>query len=242
MDNNSFVPAAKIEAFDSFWEAPKDIDRGYYTFGQFYKHNYLKYFPADKNAKVLTISCGPGYLVELLNKNGYKNVLGIDSIESKIQPAIQKKLNCKYANSYEFLKQNDDPFDVIFCEQEINHLTKEEIVIYMKLFRDNLNEGGRLIVHSLNGANPIVGSENLSLNYDHFNTFTENSLLDIFKYCNFSNIKIFPLKLYVFYKNPLNYIGILVDLFLNLLFRLLFTFYGKKTKIFSKKIAAIGYK
>jgi 2-polyprenyl-3-methyl-5-hydroxy-6-metoxy-1,4-benzoquinol methylase len=239
---DNFIPKATMEAFDSFWEAPENIEKGYYTFGRFYKYNYLKYFPENKNARILTISCGPGYLVDLLNKKGYNNVIGIDSIEEKIKPAITKKLNCIGVNSYDYLNENKEPFDVIFCEQEINHLTKDEIILYMKLFRENLNKGGRLIVHSLNGANPIVGSENLALNFDHFNTFTENSLKDIMKYSQFSKIKVFPLKLYVFYKNPLNYIGIIINAILNIIFRSLFIFYGKKNKIFSKKIAAVGFK
>ena len=41
---------AKIEAFDTFWEAPTDIEKGYYSFGMFYKHNYLKHFPNAKTA------------------------------------------------------------------------------------------------------------------------------------------------------------------------------------------------
>jgi cyclopropane fatty-acyl-phospholipid synthase-like methyltransferase len=211
MEQKNFLPTAKIEAFDSFWEAPEDVEKGYGKFGQFYKHNYLKYFPSDKSSRILAISCGPGYMVDLLNKNGYKNVIGIDSIKEKITPALERKLNCISVDSYDYLVENTDPFDVIFCEQEINHLTKDEIILYFDLFRKNLKQGGCLIIHSLNGANPIVGAENLALNFDHYNTFTENSLKDILKYSKFTDIKVFPLKLYVFYNNPLNYVGLVIE-------------------------------
>jgi len=53
---------------------------------------------------------------------------------------------------------------------------------------------------------------------------------------------VFPLKLYIFYKNPVNYIGLTLDFILNILFRLSFLFYGKKNRLFSKKIGAIAYK
>ena len=59
---------AKIEPFDSFWEAPTDIAKGYRTFGTFYRYNYLPHFPRDRQARILVISCGPGYLVSLLVK------------------------------------------------------------------------------------------------------------------------------------------------------------------------------
>ena len=94
-------------------------------------------------------------------------------------------------------------------------------------------------MHSLNGANPITGSEALAQNFDHYNTFTEYSLRQILEYSNFQEIEVIPLVLYVFYENPLNYIGLFVDTLLNLFFRLCFIFYGKENKLFSKKIAAI---
>src|SRR6266850_2556724 len=72
-----FELTAKIEPFDSFWEAPEDIEKGYASFYQFYRWNYLKYLPGDRHARILVISCGPGYFVNLLNKEGYRNVLGI---------------------------------------------------------------------------------------------------------------------------------------------------------------------
>ena len=236
---NKKVLTAKIEPFDSFWEAPADIEKGYSTFGTFYKHNYLKYFPSDKKSKILVISCGPGYMVNLLNQIGYSDVLGIDSMEEKIQPALSRHLNCRTTRAFDFLEENENPFDVIFCEQEINHLTKDEILLLLDFCKKNLIKGGLLIIHSLNGANPIVGAENFALNFDHYNTFTEASLVEVLEFSKFHNIKVIPLKLYVFFKNPLNYVGMFADAFLNLLFRLLFTFYGKKTNIFSKKIAVI---
>ncbi len=99
-----------------------------------------------------------------------------------------------------------------------------------------------LFLHSLNGANPITGGEALSQNFNHFNTFTEYSLRQILGYTGFEEIKVFPLKLYIFYENPLNYIGLFLDALLNLFFRLSFIFYGKANKIFGKKIAAIAEK
>ena len=71
--------SAKIERFDSFWEGPENVDKGYRALGQFYRVNYLKHVPANRDARLLIISCGPGYFVNLLNQEGYTNVLGIDS-------------------------------------------------------------------------------------------------------------------------------------------------------------------
>jgi 2-polyprenyl-3-methyl-5-hydroxy-6-metoxy-1,4-benzoquinol methylase len=111
---------AKIEPFDSFWEAPKDIEKGYDKFYKFYKHNYLKHIPEDKKSRILVISCGPGYFVNLLKIQGYTDVLGIDSSSSKINYAKEKNLNCKVKEAFSFLQNNKEEYDTIVAEQEIN--------------------------------------------------------------------------------------------------------------------------
>jgi 2-polyprenyl-3-methyl-5-hydroxy-6-metoxy-1,4-benzoquinol methylase len=230
---------AKIEPFDSFWEAPENIEKGYQSFYQFYKHNYLKYVPDNKDSKILVISCGPGYFVNLLAKQGYRDVLGIDSDASKIQYARSKNLNCQLERAFPFLQPCRQEYDVIFCEQELNHLTKKEILMFLELCWKSLAQGGTLIVHGLNGANPITGAEALAQNFDHYNTFTEYTLRQVLDFTGFKDIRVIPLNLYVFYKNPLNYVLIILDKLYTQFFRFSFMLYGKANRIFTKKIAAI---
>jgi 2-polyprenyl-3-methyl-5-hydroxy-6-metoxy-1,4-benzoquinol methylase len=234
-----FRLTAQIEPFDSFWEAPEDIEKGYASFYQFYKYNYLKYVPSNTESKILVISCGPGYFVNLLNKEGYRNVLGIDSNADKVRYAQEKHLNCTVEEAFPFLDKRMDHYDVICCEQELNHLTKEEILIFLNLCWQSLRPGGTLIVHGLNGANPITGAEALAQNFDHYNTFTEYTLRQALKYAQFEGIVVFPLNLYVFYKNPLNYVLILINALYELFFKFSFMLYGKSNRLFTKKIGAV---
>jgi SAM-dependent methyltransferase len=230
---------AKMEPFDSFWEAPSDVERGYTSFAQFYRVNYLSRLPQDKTTQTLVISCGPGYFVNLLKEEGYTDVVGIDSDPDKVQYAEKRGLSCRVAQAFEFLKETQDKYGLIIAEQEVNHLTKDEILTFLGLCREALQEQGVLVMHSLNGANPITGSEALAQNFDHYNTFTEYSVKQLLFYAGFRKVTVFPLQLYVFYKNPLNYVGLALDWLLNWVFRIAFLFYGKKNRFFSKKIAAI---
>ena len=230
---------AKIEPFDSFWEAPEDIEKGYASFYQFYKCNYLKHLPRDKEAQILVISCGSGYFVNLLDKEGYRNVLGIDSSGEKVRHAKERNLNCRTEEAFPFLEKHKEQYDAIFCEQELNHLTKKEILLFLQLCRESLREEGILIVHVLNGANPITGAEALAQNFDHYNTFTEYTLRQALEYSHFDGAQVIPLNLYVFYKNPLNYFLIVLDRLYTVFFRFSFMLYGKSNKIFTKKIAGI---
>ncbi len=231
-----------MEPFDTLWEAPENIENAYYSFGEFYKANYMKYIPTDKKSNILFISCGYGYFVDLLKKYGYTNILGIDIDPEKVEYAIKRDLNCKVEESFIFLEKNKEQFDVIFCEQEINHLTKDEILKFLKLCWNSLRQDGAVIIHSQNGAHPITGAESLAQNFDHYNTFTEYSLKQILNYSNFDDVEAIPLNLYVFRNNPINYVGKFLTALYTLFFRVSFILYGKFNKIFTKKIAAIGRK
>jgi len=233
--------AARLEPFDSYWQAPADIESGYSSFSAYYRANYLAHLPDDRCARILVISCGPGYLVNLLVQVGYANTLGIDSDSSKVAHARQRNLPCEVHEALPFLDAHQTAeFDVIIPEQELNHLTLEETIEFLKLCRGALLPGGRVIVYAMNGANPLVGSENLAHNIDHFYNLTEYSIGQLLQLGGFGQIKPFALKLYVFWKNPLNYVGLIVTSVLQLGMRIVFILYGKKVRILSKKIAAVG--
>jgi SAM-dependent methyltransferase len=232
--------AARLEPFDSYWQAPKDIEKGYRSFTAYYKANYLSRMPKDRDASILVVSCGPGYLVNMLREHGYRNVLGIDSDPTKVEHARRHGLPCESARAFEFLEGRTSQYDVIIPEQELNHLTIDETIEFLRLCRTALRPGGEVIVYAMNGANPFVGSENLSHNIDHFYNVTEYSLQQILELAGFSGVRVFPLKLYVFWKNPLNYVGLAVTSILELLLRGVFVLYGKKVKVLSKKVAASG--
>jgi 2-polyprenyl-3-methyl-5-hydroxy-6-metoxy-1,4-benzoquinol methylase len=234
--------AARLEPFDSFWQAGKDIEKGFESFKSYYRANYLAHLPRDKAAQILVVSCGPGYLVNMLREQGYTNVLGIDSDPAKVAHATRRNLPCEAARAFSFLQGRTAFYDMIIPEQELNHLTLDETIDFLRLCREALKSGGSVFAYAMNGANPLVGSENLAHNIDHFYNVTEYSLEQILQLAGFTGIRILPLKLYVFWKNPLNYVGLAVTATLELAMRVIFKLYGKNVKVLSKKIAALGYK
>jgi 2-polyprenyl-3-methyl-5-hydroxy-6-metoxy-1,4-benzoquinol methylase len=232
--------SARLEPFDSYWQAPEDVESGYTSFSAYYRANYLAQMPEDRSSRILVISCGPGYLVDVLIKAGYKNVLGIDSDPSKVEYGRKRGLPCEAAEAFPFLTPKSEEFDVIIPEQELNHLTIEETVEFLRLCYTALRPGGRIVLYAINSANPVVGSENRAQNIDHFYTVTEYSINQLLTLGGFVDNKPFPLKLYVFYGNPLNYIGLAITTVLEATLRIMFKLYGKKVDILSKKIGAVG--
>jgi 2-polyprenyl-3-methyl-5-hydroxy-6-metoxy-1,4-benzoquinol methylase len=234
--------SARLEPFDSYWQAPEDVESGYRSFAAYYRANYLPQLPADRNAHILVISCGPGYLVDVLIKAGYNNVRGIDSDPAKIEYAIKRGLPCEAAAAFPFVAGAEREYDVIIPEQELNHLTYDETIEFLRMAHRALRPGGRIILYAINSANPLVGSENRAQNIDHFYTVTEYSIAQLLSLGGFRNIKPFPLKLYVFWGNPLNYVGLALVTIIEALLRVMFKLYGKKVVILSKKIGAVAFR
>lgn len=236
------VLAARLEPFDSYWQAPKDVEGGFKSFTAYYKANYLSHLPENRDARILVVSCGPGYLLNALAQAGYRNVTGIDSDPAKVVYGQKRGLACEAAEAFTYLERRRAEYDVIIPEQELNHLTMDETIEFLRLCHAALKPGGKVIVYAMNGANPLVGSENLSHNIDHFYNVTEYSLSQLLALSGFVDVKPFALKLYVFWKNPLNYVGLAVTGLLELAMRIVFMLYGKKVRVLSKKVAAIATK
>lgn len=234
--------AARIEPFDSYWQAPDDVASGYDKFATYYRANFFPYLPDNKAASILVISCGPGYFVKALIDAGYRTVFGIDSDPEKVSFAIERGLPCAAAEAFPFLADKDEVYDVIIAEQELNHLTLDESKEFLQLCCQALRPGGRVIVYAINSANPFVGSENRAQNIDHFYTVTEYSLDQIMRLGGLVDIKPFALQLYVFKGNILNYVGLALTSGLEAMLRIIFKLYGKKVDILSKKIGAVGYR
>jgi SAM-dependent methyltransferase len=232
--------AARLEPFDSYWQAPKDVESGFSSFAAYYRANYLGRLPQDREARILVISCGPGYLVNVLAQAGYKAVVGIDSDPAKVEYARRRGLPCEVSEAFPYLERSRGQYDVIIPEQELNHLTHDETIEFLQLCSAALRPGGRVIVYAMNGANPFVGAENLAHNIDHFYIVTEYSLTQLLELGGFREVRPFALKLYVFWKNPLNYVGLAVTSVLELMMRVMFMLYGKKVRVLSKKVAAVA--
>ncbi|HEX6013113.1 MAG TPA: class I SAM-dependent methyltransferase [Geminicoccaceae bacterium] len=133
--------SARLEPFDSYWQAPDDVEGGYASFAAYYRVNYLPRLPADRSSRVLVISCGPGYLVKALIEAGYSRVQGIDSDASKVRHASRRGLPCATAEAFPYLEAASAEFDVIVAEQELNHLTNSESVEFLRLCRAKLRPG-----------------------------------------------------------------------------------------------------
>ena len=213
------------------------------TYYKYFKKNYSKHLPEDKDLKILDIGCGMGHFLYFLEKEDYKDYIGIDISKENIEFCKEKGLNVRLSNVFDFLAEKTVPFHVIVMNDIIEHFNKQEIIRILELVNKNLVENGKIIIKTLNAANPILANGGRYIDFTHEISFTEESLSQVLRVSGFKDVRIYPQDIYIFYKNPLNYVAKFISKLLNLTFRLLFLLYGRKTtKIFTKSIIAVATK
>ncbi len=219
-----------------------NFDKETYSIYRLFKRNHLRYLPKNKDAKILDLGCGMGHFLYFLEKEGYNNYLGIDISPENIKFCKDKGFNVVQDDILEFLMENQKA-DVFILNDIIEHFSIDDAIKLFKMIHSNLNLGGKVIIKTTNGANPLLGNSSMYQDITHKFYFTQISLLQLLKVSGFNEVKIIPQDIYIFTYNPFNYLAKIISSLLNLVFKILFLLYGKKTiTIFDKHLIAIAEK
>lgn len=182
---------------------------------------YKKIFPIslDKNAKILDIGCGYGYFLYFLKNERYTNFLGIDLSKTELSFCKSFTENVKLADAFEFLKENKN-YDLIVVNHMLEHLKKEDLMVFLKLVKESLKEGGELFIQVPNISNPY-SLHSRYIDLTHEIGFTENSLKEVLGVIGFKTIIIFGTLTYGSWKSGVrNMITRIVYVLTKLSFRL----------------------
>jgi len=105
-----------------------------------------RWFP-HRNARVLEVGCGMGYLTYALMRAGYRSVIGIDWSEQAIAAARQRydvaAASYQVVDIATLARQTDEPFDAIVLSEVIEHL--ENPLAFLAAARALLKPDGILI-------------------------------------------------------------------------------------------------
>lgn len=219
----------------------QSIKKEYNRYFQFFKYNYDKHLPYNKNAKICDMACGIGETVNSLKWDGYTNVIGVDFDNENVQFCRKQGLNVVQGSIYEYFKDKKNEFDVIILNDIIEHIEKNRVIAVLKDIKASLCENGILIIKTVNAANPFLASASRYMDFTHEIIYDEFSIRDILLIAGFQarKIKIKESNLYVFWKNPLNYVAWLINSLINLFLRCYFILNFKKQRIFTKNLIAV---
>lgn len=123
----------------------------------------------------------------------------------------------------------------------IEHIEKRNVISVLKDVRQSLNGGGVLLIKTVNAANPFLASASRYMDFTHEIIYDEFSIRNVLLIAGFKEgqIRVKESNLYVFWKNPFNYIAWLLNSFINLLLRCYFILNYKKQKVFTKNFIAV---
>jgi len=171
-----------------------------------YKKNILPYFPQNKEAQILDIGCGMGFLLLTLKQEGFLNIKGIDVDEGQVHSCQNKGLNVEQvSDSIAYLQQHKGEFDVISAFDVLEHIPPDIQISFCKAIFGALKPTG-FFVGTVPNANSVLASRNRYIDFTHYVTFTEISLDFVLYNAGFGDINIQPIDFIHFSLSPLKFL------------------------------------
>lgn len=221
------------------------MKREFAVMNRYYEKNYLKYFPANKEARILELGCGMGHFAYFCEEQGYTNYVGVD-ISSENIAYIKKKMGddiCVFiADMVDFLTDKENCYDVIVMNDVIEHFQKKEIFQVLDEIKNALKPRGVFLVKTYNLANPFTSVAGRYSDITHETGFTEISMKEVLGVTGFKKIKVVGTDIYVL--NPVISIAAKgLSKLINCILFMVSALYGRTSiKIFEKDILGIAYK
>ncbi len=166
------------------------IDRLEINFG-----NYLNILPKD--ASILDLPCGVGYMEHYLLDRGFTNIYAVDISEEQILAAKEKlkeygmeyeaKVKFLVSDAFRFLKEHKE-MDVITMIDIIEHFHKDGVMQLLKLAKRSLKDDGLLMLRTANSESPVFGR--FYNDFTHETPFTISSLLQCLAQAGFDVVNV----------------------------------------------------
>jgi len=122
---------------------------------------FIKPLELKKKSKILDVGCGVGYFMDEMKTLGYKDLTGVSWTEGDIKACLDKGYKI-IKGDINFIKDNDDKYDFIFCR----HALEKSVFPMMALIEYNrlLKKGGMLYLE-MPAPNNARFYENWDRNY-----------------------------------------------------------------------------
>lgn len=132
----------------------------------------IKPLKLKKSAKILDVGCGPGYFLDIMKKEKYKNVTGTAGTREDLEICKKKKHKVR-DEDISFLSDKDESLDFIFCRQVLEHSPFP----YITLLEYNrvLKPDAKIYIET-----PAPGNvRNHEANPNHYSVLTDKMILNL---------------------------------------------------------------
>jgi SAM-dependent methyltransferase len=161
---------------------------------RYYEKNYGKTLRSiPKNSKTLEIGPGSASLTQYLLHKGYEDITVCEIADDNARALGQffgDRIRVIHKDAIDYLESAPDRFNFIFAAQVIEHFTYDDLVRFLQNCYASLNDGGYIILETINCANVIYGSYLKYCDYSHRMGFTPRSLKQFLSMAgNFSSLE-----------------------------------------------------
>jgi 2-polyprenyl-3-methyl-5-hydroxy-6-metoxy-1,4-benzoquinol methylase len=139
-----------------------------------------------RGARVLEIGCGTGPLLQLLRKEGWSRIEGVDVAPEMVARAQARGLEVRQGDVFAFLEGSDDRYDAIVALDFVEHFTKEELLRLLPMIHERLAPGGTLLLQTPNGEG-LLPNRVVYGDLTHITVFTPQSLQQLLKVTGFED-------------------------------------------------------
>jgi 2-polyprenyl-3-methyl-5-hydroxy-6-metoxy-1,4-benzoquinol methylase len=139
-----------------------------------YEGRWAEHLPRELHAKILDLACGNGEFLYFLQRRGFTNVEGIDLCAASIENA--QSIGITTARCGDLFEQPLPPchYDVIAAFNLVEHLTKDEVLLFVRRIHAALKPGGAAWIVTPNGLSPF-GSATRYWDFSHETSFTPSA-------------------------------------------------------------------
>jgi 2-polyprenyl-3-methyl-5-hydroxy-6-metoxy-1,4-benzoquinol methylase len=159
-----------------------------------YDRIFGRFLPADRQAKILDLGCGPGSIIWWLQKRGFSNSSGVDI--SREQVSVAHSLGLKtviHGDVFDYLEAAHADISILIGRDILEHLDKESAYRFIKLSCARLKPGGRLILQIPNAESPFFGRIRYG-DFTHELAFTASSISQLALAAGFEQVDVYPMR------------------------------------------------
>ena len=116
--------------------------------------NYTPWLPEARDAAILDVGCGSGRVLAFLSARGYRRLEGFDRDPDAVRAAQARSSAIVTVEDdwSRFLAHRHGTFDLIVLKDVIYYLPRERVADALRVVRDALKPGGRVVMEVFNGA------------------------------------------------------------------------------------------
>ncbi|HOY66900.1 MAG TPA: class I SAM-dependent methyltransferase [Candidatus Ozemobacteraceae bacterium] len=147
-----------------------------------------------KDARILDCGCGFGHFLYALDRLGFHCLEGVERDPDACRiarEALGDRASIREADAFVHLGENPCRFDLIICQDVLEHFTPDQGErLLLAIFRA-LRPGGLLHLRVPNMSSLLAGYSRY-LDITHLNGFTEYSLAQLCDQCGFTGHELLP--------------------------------------------------